>query len=196
MGSLHDQNFRLHARGYSETTWILSILKQPRGVPLLIQLLFQERAARGVPANNADPFSRRLRRSGRLNDELRNLRETHSVMTGRANIHIRGTNPAVTRRSSPETRQVSVGAVWNVGGPSAASDTVVGVSNGRGGLLGSGTNAPLYTSMFLSRSDPEAELEAYEQRLALALDVDQTDRVLEHSPAPCSPTSVCHNRAI
>jgi hypothetical protein len=54
----------------------------------------------------------------------------------------------------------------------------MGISNGRGGILGSGTNAPLYKSMFLSRADPEAELEAYECRLALAFDVDQGDRVL------------------
>jgi hypothetical protein len=48
-------------------------------------------------------------------------------------------------------------------------------------MLGSGTNAPLYKSTFLSRADPEAELEAYAKRLALALDIDQTDRVLQHS---------------
>lgn len=88
-------------------------------------------------------------------------------------------------------RHVSPGTVWAVGGASAVSDTVVGVSNGRGGVLGSGTNAPLYTSMFLSRSDPEAELEAYERRLALAFDVDQADRVLNHTPDP-SPTK-SHN---
>jgi hypothetical protein len=50
-------------------------------------------------------------------------------------------------------------------------------------MLGSGTNAPLYASTFLNRADPEAELEAYERRLALAMDVDQADRILQHSPA-------------
>jgi hypothetical protein len=123
-----------------------------------------------------DPFSTHLRRSGRLNEELRTLRETHSVITGRvsrsrARIGIRASSTGVNR-------QVSNGAVWNVGGSSAATDTVVGIPNGRGGLLGSGTNAPLYTSMFLSRSDPEAELETHEQRLALAFDVDQSNKVL------------------
>jgi hypothetical protein len=61
---------------------------------------------------------------------------------------------------------------------------VEGVSTGTGGMLGSGTNAPLYRSAFLNRADPEAEMEAYEKRLALALDIDQTDRVLKHSPSP------------
>jgi hypothetical protein len=50
-------------------------------------------------------------------------------------------------------------------------------------MLSSGTNAPLYKSAFLNRADPEAQLEAYERRLALALDVDQTDRILAHSSA-------------
>jgi hypothetical protein len=145
-----------------------------------------ERVARDG-TSSVDPFSRRLHRSGRLNDELRSLRETHSIITGRANPHRRGGTPS-TRRSSYTLgiRQVSPGAIWAVGGSSAVSDTVVGVSNGRGGVLGSGTNAPLYSSLFLSRADPEAELEAYERRLALAFDVDQTDRILKHTPPSAS----------
>jgi hypothetical protein len=135
----------------------------------------------GRPSN--DPFSRRLRRSGRLNDELRGLREAHSLIIGRASTHRRNAHLVHRRVSSIiGTRQVSTGAVWNVGGPSAVSDTVTGVSTGRGSMLGSGTNAPLYTSTFLNRADPEAELEAYERRIALALDVDQTERILQHSP--------------
>lgn len=55
------------------------------------------------------------------------------------------------------------------------------VSTGSGGILSSGTNAPLYRSAFLDRADSEAGLETYEQRLALALDINQTDRVLQHT---------------
>jgi hypothetical protein len=136
----------------------------------------------------ADAFSRRLRRSGRMNEELRGLREAHSVISGRANANRRNVN---FRRSSVPlgVRQISAGAVWNVGGPSAVSDTVVGVSTGRGRMLGSGTNAPLYKSAFLNRADPEAEMEAYERRLGLALDVDQTDRIFQHSSSPASHSS-------
>ena len=136
----------------------------------------------------SDAFSRRLRRSGRMNEELRGLREAHSVVSGRANANRRNVN----FRRNPLTlgaRQISAGAVWNVGGPSAVSDTVVAVSTGRGGMLGSGTNAPLYKSAFLNRADPDAELEAYERRLALALDIDQTDRILQHSSSAASPRS-------
>lgn len=137
-----------------------------------------------------DPFSRNLHRSGRLNEELRTLCESHSVVTG---IVVLGRNNAVLglRRSSlaGAAREISSGAVWNVGGSSAVSDTVIGVSNGRGGMLGSRTNAPLYTSMFLSRSDPEAEMETHERRLALAFNVDQSSRVLSEASPLDSPAS-------
>jgi hypothetical protein len=146
----------------------------------------EERVARGTTPN-ADPFSRRLQRSGRLDAELRSLRETHSTITGRSNSAQPGSRLSIRRNPNPlESRQVSAGGVWAVGGSSAASDTVVGVADGRGGVLGSGTNAPLYTSMFLNRADPDAELEAYGRRLALAFDIDQADRILTHS----SPLSV------
>ncbi|KAF1999139.1 WD40 repeat-like protein [Amniculicola lignicola CBS 123094] len=155
----------------------------------------QDRSARGT-SPHIDPFSRRLQRSGRLNNELRNLRETHSILNGRATLNRRGGNISLRRNSfSSGARQISAGAVWNVGGSSAVSDTVVGVSNGRGGMLGSGTNAPLYTSMFLSRSDPEAEREAYEKRLALAFDIDRASRVLEHTTPPTSPVTSTPNHA-
>lgn len=134
-----------------------------------------------------DPFSHRVRRSERLNNELRSLREAHTVITERPGGNERNSNVRV--RSSSLTlaaRQISAGAVWNVGGPSAVSDTVAAVFTGRGGMLGSGTIAPLYTSTFLNRADPEAETEAYERRLALALEVDQTDRILQHSPVTSS----------
>jgi hypothetical protein len=136
----------------------------------------------------ADAFSPRLRRSGRMNEELRSLREAHSVVSGRANANRRNVN--FRRNPLPlGARQISAGAVWNVGGPSAVSDTVVAVSTGRGRMLGSGTNAPLYKSAFLNRADPDAELEAYERRLAVALDIDQTDRILQHSSPLVSSSS-------
>ncbi|RMZ74252.1 WD domain-containing [Pyrenophora seminiperda CCB06] len=139
---------------------------------------------------NSDAFSRRLRRSGRIDDELRGLREANSVISGRTNAYRRNSNFR-HRPIALSARQISTGAVWNVGGPSAVSDTVVGVSTGRGRMLGSGTNAPLYKSAFLNRADPEAELEAYERRLALALDADQTDRIFQHSSS-LAPQSTPH----
>jgi hypothetical protein len=71
--------------------------------------------------------------------------------------------------------QISHGSVWTVGGLAPFS---FGVSNGRGGLTGSGTNAPLYTTTF-SSSIPKAEedREKHEGRLAKALELDRTQRI-------------------
>lgn len=150
------------------------------------QRLELERSIRRGARVSPDEFSRRLRRSRRLNDELRGLRDAHSVIIGRVGV---GRRNATFRYGLVPlgARQISAGAVWNVGGPSAVSDTVIAVSTGHGSLLGRGTNAPLYRSAFLNGVDPEAEFEAYERRLALALDIDQTDRILQHSPAYLNP---------
>jgi len=73
--------------------------------------------------------------------------------------------------------QVSVGTIWRVGGLAPPS---LGVSNGRGGLLGSGTNAPLYTTSFsAARPKAQEETENHENRVAHALELDRISRVLE-----------------
>ena len=81
-------------------------------------------------------------------------------------------------------RQVSVGTIWTVGGLAPAS---TGIPTGRGGLLGSGTNAPLYTTSFSAvRPKAKEDLENHEARLALALDFDRAGRIFEfrESPSP------------
>ena len=85
----------------------------------------------------------------------------------------------------PETSQVSVGTVWTVGG---LAPFTTGVSNGRGGLLGSGTNAPLYTTSFSAAlPKAQADMETHEGRLAEALDLDRVSRVLEFRERDVSP---------
>jgi hypothetical protein len=90
-------------------------------------------------------------------------------------------------------RQVSNGAVWNVGGAAALGDSVAGVPHGRSGLLASGTNARLYSSKFLACTDTAIELEVHERRLALAMDLNPASRILTYQPwdssSPISPTS-------
>lgn len=90
-----------------------------------------------------------------------------------------------------QNRQASAGAVWAVGGSTAASPTgpVQGLPNGRGGIIGSGTNAPMYTSRFLDGETPDQDLERLEGRLAAALDIDQTSRMLD---IPFSPKLAGH----
>ncbi|KAK0639209.1 WD40-repeat-containing domain protein [Cercophora newfieldiana] len=77
--------------------------------------------------------------------------------------------------SSP--RQVSNGNVWAVGGI-VSSGTAV--DNGRGEFVRSGTNARLFRSSFpTAKPKAEEELEKLEARLAEALGLDRTQRILE-----------------
>jgi meiosis-specific APC/C activator protein AMA1 len=78
-----------------------------------------------------------------------------------------------------------VGTIWRVGGLAPPN---LGVSNGRGGLLGSGTNAPLYTTSFsAARAKAQEDLENHENRLAHALELDRVSRVLEFRDFSTSP---------
>ncbi|KAL8961895.1 MAG: hypothetical protein Q9193_001622 [Seirophora villosa] len=82
-------------------------------------------------------------------------------------------------RRPPHLNLEVVGAVWNIGGGvSHPHGPVQGVSDGRGGLIGSGTNAPLYTAKFLEKGGSEEDRETFEDRLAAALDIDRTRRTL------------------
>ncbi|KAL2352060.1 meiosis-specific APC/C activator protein AMA1 [Cryomyces antarcticus] len=130
-----------------------------------------------------DPFSRTIRsrtRPATQYDSMRGPRVVHGVLTRLGSTGVLG-----LRRNIPVTsnRAISSGGIWNVGGTAPAADTVRSVSDGRGGRLASGTNAPLYRSLFLNRTDPKDDLEVYESRVALALGIDQSSRIL----GPTSP---------
>ena len=128
-----------------------------------------------------DPFGRRIRsNASRFISRLRPT-ASHSV----PNTSPAGANSVHGfRRNSTgsEARVFSNGAIWIVGGAHAASgDNVYAVSDGRGGMLASGTNAPLHSANFLNRVEPDIERDAHERRLALALDVDTSSRIMELS---------------
>lgn len=84
---------------------------------------------------------------------------------------------------------MSLGSVWSVGG--VAPSLSVGVPNGRGGLIGSGTNAPLYTTSF-SNAIPKSqeEREKHEGRLAQALEFDRAQRVFDYTDSSIKPRHV------
>ena len=88
-----------------------------------------------------------------------------------------------------QNRQASAGAIWNVGGstPATHSGPICSVSNGRGGFLSSGSNAPMFTSHFFDDDLLDHSMERMESRLAAALDIDLTSRVLNNSRL--SPTT-------
>ncbi|KAL2799192.1 WD40-repeat-containing domain protein [Aspergillus keveii] len=81
------------------------------------------------------------------------------------------------------TRRVSNGAIWAVGGTSAALGRRSTMSlDGPRGLLASGTTAPMYAAKFLPQVRSSAEDRVtYESRIALALNIDPAARVLNNS---------------
>lgn len=94
------------------------------------------------------------------------------------------------------TRQISAGAIWGVGGTSAATKSSLAVPDGAGGLLSSGTTAPMYTAQFFPRHVSPQDPEKHSSRLALALDIDPASRLLsacqlsplvDSTPSPASP---------
>ena len=88
-------------------------------------------------------------------------------------------------------RPPSNGAVWNVGGPAPPSPgPTPGIDNGRGGLLSSGSNAPMFSSDFFVPETPDQSLERFEGRLAAAFDIDRTSKVLSFGSSDARPRSV------
>ena len=91
-----------------------------------------------------------------------------------------------------QNRQASAGSVWNVGGGFQASPSgpVRGISNGQGGFISSGSNAPMFTSHFFDDDTSELDNSQLESRLAVALEIDQTSRVLNIARDPVQTRSV------
>ncbi|KAJ5533097.1 hypothetical protein N7494_009649 [Penicillium frequentans] len=91
-------------------------------------------------------------------------------------------------------RQVSSGGIWGVGGTSAMLGTSVSATNGAPSLLGRRTTAPNFVAKFLPRSTKAEEQNKHESRIALALNIDPTTRLVgtcrthvERPPGPTSP---------
>lgn len=129
-----------------------------------------------------DPFSPSISRSMRMAERYVAITPPPSPT--------RPTGLAATRILHPNAQPIrtgSTGSVWNVGGI-AVTEGVHSVSNGRGGRITSGTNAPHYAADFLRKIEPGDEEEAHERRLALAMNVDLAVKVLSTGPlTPISP---------
>ncbi|KAE8133382.1 cell cycle regulatory protein [Aspergillus pseudotamarii] len=110
--------------------------------------------------------------------------------------------PAIMRIDSPLNpeaghRQVSNGAVWHVGGASAAVGRRSRTTSSRSERpLTNRTAAPMYNASFLPSVESTEEQSKYESRVALALDIDPARALLnshhdwsllESTPAPFSP---------
>ena len=84
-------------------------------------------------------------------------------------------------RQETPPRQVSAGAIWNVGGGQvvAPSGPVRAISDGRGHFVSSGSNAPLYTARFLEGAETKEGRETHSDRIAAALNIDRNLRILD-----------------
>jgi hypothetical protein len=99
-------------------------------------------------------------------------------------------------RSTPNEflRRVSAGAVWGVGGASAVlGQPPAAISNDTRSISGRGGASPVFVARFLPRITHHDDLNKHESRLALALDIDPTTRLIgtctareEKSPSPAS----------
>ncbi|KAM0815704.1 putative WD40-repeat-containing domain protein [Seiridium cardinale] len=122
-----------------------------------------------------DPFCFRPPRSA---PDKTSHQESRSDGSGRRAGTTVGIIPRNAMTLSSTERQVSIGAVWSVGGIAPGS---LAVDDGRGQYMGSGTNAPLYTMPFtITRPKSEEHQEKHEGRLAQALDIDRVQRVLDY----------------
>ncbi|TQS37952.1 hypothetical protein Golomagni_01553 [Golovinomyces magnicellulatus] len=72
-------------------------------------------------------------------------------------------------------RQASIGTVWRVGGLAHST----GFSNERGRSQVNSSNAPIYTTSFSSKPKTQDDIEKLENRLAEALGLDRTARILD-----------------
>ena len=82
------------------------------------------------------------------------------------------------RLSTGSLRQISSG-FWTVGGRSSLqAGQLLGIPSASGELLVSGANAPLHTANFLNEPTSEDKIVDNERRLALALEIDQANRIL------------------
>ena len=129
------------------------------------------------------------------NQRLQNLRDRQSPALQRPvnrAIGLTNVNGLPLNIAGAQNRQVSPGTIWAVGGTAQASPTtpVRGVSNGRGGWLSSGSNAPMHESHFLDDLSTDQDVDQMERRLAAALDLDQTLKVFTNTKPSESPRIV------
>lgn len=145
----------------------------------------------------ADPFLPARRRA--MTVPKPNSQRVHSPHYGPRLVNDSSTVGSVSSQPSGDvTRQVSHGCVWNVGGKSAAlAKPSLGIPDGTGGLLSSGTTAPMHTAEFFPQRALSEEPEKHESRIALALNIDPASRLLntcqlspsspDSTPSPSSP---------
>ena len=163
--------------------------------PRRIDAGFKDRLVLGIPPENltsrekvtrrrtglSDPFTSSPRTRQPPVEDRQLTRSALPIEPSRVRV---GTEEALS--SQPDTpvspqRHFSTGAIWNVGGWAAATPLDFESQPSLQLSSGPGNNAPRYTSHFLEEMASNADQETYERRLALAFDLDLTQRVLCHN---------------
>ncbi|KAA8648770.1 WD40 repeat domain-containing protein [Aspergillus tanneri] len=126
-----------------------------------------------------DPFM-----PGRIRRFTRTLRVVssrfNSTHYGPHLVSDSATTASGSHRSRVSPRQISDGAVWHVGGTSAAlGRRPMAVIDDAGAPIASGTTAPTYTAKFLPQVTSTEDQKKHESRVALALDIDPAARLLK-----------------
>ncbi|KAF4977534.1 hypothetical protein FZEAL_5968 [Fusarium zealandicum] len=141
-------------------------------------LSMEERLKRNKSAS-VDPFV--LRRRALSPDQRFPFQVDDSVLN-------RGTALSQLPQNRGGGRQVSVGAIWSVGG---IVPSTMAIDDGRGHLLQRGTNARIFAMPFQeSLVNTSVEKEKHEGRIASALDLDRVRKVLEFGPSQPIPRSL------
>lgn len=102
---------------------------------------------------------------------------------------------ATQAEGSSPLRSVSTGSVWTVGG-TVVTEGIASVANGRGGRVTSGTNAPHFSADFLSKKTPSEDEVLHSKRLAVAMDIDQSARMLAQSSLSSPEPSSGHGASL
>ena len=146
-----------------------------------ISSLKQREKVRRRRSSHSDPFGFPQRAENRSSEPPRALRSQRPLQPS----HLRSPDVLGPRRDPflNSMRQISAGAVWNVGGGAASSDPSVSAGGGRVNANMQSSSAPLYTSRFLEGSTPGTDFEMHERRIALALGLDRAKRVLASVPS-------------
>ncbi|KAJ5700083.1 hypothetical protein N7536_003096 [Penicillium majusculum] len=154
----------------------------------------QERLFRRLPPGD-DPFLPSIPRRTYVANRPRQPTRLQQIPHQRPRLVTEG-NITGNNAAHESLRQVSSGAVWNVGGASAVlgsslvaapDDTPITSTNGS-------STAPNFVARFLLKKPKYSEQEIHESRLALALGIDPTTRqlgttCLRYLDAPLNPAS-------
>ena len=148
---------------------------------------------RFVPSRRSPDSSVKSFHLGRNTEELsdteRLLRENSASIDpfrepSQNHVRIQNNSSEESHRSARLHHRNSRGVQSNEGQLLPANGSAPGISDGQGGIFSSGTNAPLFSAKFFDTETVLYSDERFQNRVAAALDIDRTSRILRTSQSP------------